>query len=318
MLNAPHSVSQQDMAAMDELKKRYPYFVPAHYVQAADKNSRKAFDPAMMSNMQLYMGNWLLFCQYLQSSQQYAQDAKPADNERVEIIDTIIEIEEPVTELPEPEHDFFSENIFVEKDLAEIEEKIVREELKEELAEEARLENFSSEDVNFDQDNITTDTGDRLILPIYTEDYFLHQGIEVSNEIPDDMQEAAATGEEDDRSLMVMMSFSEWLLHFKTRTQKEREEREDQKALKTMWQKEKLAAALEEENEEIPENVFEMAVNSITREEGLVSEALADVYEKQGKHDKAIDMYRKLSLRNPQKNAYFARKIEKILKESES
>ena len=117
---------------------------------------------------------------------------------------------------------------------------------------------------------------------------------------------------------MVMMSFSEWLLHFKTRTQKEKEEREDQKALKTMWQKEKLAAALEEENEEIPENVFEMAVNSITREEGLLSEALADVYEKQGKHEKAIDMYRKLSLRNPQKNTYFARKIEKILKEKES
>ena len=85
-----------------------------------------------------------------------------------------------------------------------------------------------------------------------------------------------------------------------------------------MWQKEKLAAAIEEENEEIPENVFEMAVNSITKEDGLASEPLAEIYIKQGKPDKAIDIYRKLSLRNPQKSAYFALKIEGILKEKKS
>lgn len=114
---------------------------------------------------------------------------------------------------------------------------------------------------------------------------------------------------------MVVMSFSEWLMHFKTKGEREKAEAEDQKALKTMWQKEKLAAALEEENEEIPENVFEMAVNSITKEDDLVSESLAEILVKQGKFEKAIDMYKKLSLRNPQKNAYFARKIEQINKE---
>jgi len=85
-----------------------------------------------------------------------------------------------------------------------------------------------------------------------------------------------------------------------------------------MWQKEKLAAATEEENEEIPENVFEMAVNSITNEDDLASESLADIYIKQKKYDKAVEMYHKLSLRNPQKNAYFARKIEEVLKEKQS
>ena len=126
------------------------------------------------------------------------------------------------------------------------------------------------------------------------------------------------TADDVDRSLMVVMSFSEWLLHFKSTTHKKEEEKKDQKALRTMWQKEKLAAAMEEENEEIPENVFEMAVNSITKEDGLASESLADIYIKQGKYDKAIEMYRKLSLRNPQKNAYFARKIEEVLKEKQS
>lgn len=144
-----------------------------------------------------------------------------------------------------------------------------------------------------------------LIQPLYTEDYFLHQGVE----------NIASDNKEEDKQLMVVMSFADWLMYFKTKTEKEKEEEEDQKALKTMWQKEKLAAALEEENEEIPEGVFEMAVNSIKIEDDLASESLAEILIKQGKFDKAIEMYRKLSLRNPQKNTYFATKIEKLLKE---
>jgi len=154
---------------------------------------------------------------------------------------------------------------------------------------------------------------DSLIQPIFTEDYFLHQGLHVSDQLSADHQQ-----KEVDKSLMVVMSFSEWLLHFKTKGEREKEEQQDQKALKTMWQKEKLAAALEEENDEIPENVFEMAVNSITKEEDLASESLADIMVKQGKLDKAIDMYRKLSLRNPQKKTYFARKIDDLQKDKES
>ena len=136
-----------------------------------------------------------------------------------------------------------------------------------------------------------------LIYPVYTEDYFLQQGVKISKEIPKDLTHA----KDREKSLMVMMSFTEWLLHFKNTSDKQKEEKKDQKSLKTMWQKEKLAAAMEEENEEIPENVFEMAVNSITREDGLASESLADIYIKQKKYDQAIEMYRKLSLRNPKK-----------------
>lgn len=155
-----------------------------------------------------------------------------------------------------------------------------------------------------------------LIQPIYTEDYFLHLGIQVPEKPKETTTQPKEEQNQDkDKSLMVVMSFSEWLIHFKTKGEREKAEVEDQKALKTMWQKEKLAAALEEENEEIPENVFEMAVNSITKEDDLASESLAEIMVKQGKYDKAIDMYRKLSLRNPQKNVYFARKIEDINKE---
>jgi len=161
---------------------------------------------------------------------------------------------------------------------------------------------------------------EQLITPIHSQDYFLHQGERISEDLPEQIDELKYDQDKDDedKSLMVMMSFSEWLLHFKNSSQKQKEELKDRKALRTMWQKEKLAAAMEEENEEIPENVFEMAVNSISSEDGLVSETLADIYIKQGKYDKAVEVYRKLSLRNPQKNVYFARKIDEILKDKQS
>lgn len=166
----------------------------------------------------------------------------------------------------------------------------------------------------------TSKTEEPLIQAVYTEDYFLQQGIEVSNELPIDIDHTVidTTIDDKDQSLMVVMSFAEWLQHFKSQSQKAKEEAEGQKALRSMWQKEKLAAAMEEENEEIPENVFEMAMNSIASEEGLVSESLADIYIKQKKYDRAIEMYKKLSLRNPQKSAYFARKIEGVLKDKQS
>jgi tetratricopeptide (TPR) repeat protein len=158
-----------------------------------------------------------------------------------------------------------------------------------------------------------------IMQPVSSEDYFFQQGIKISNDIPDFTEivqsEEDASEEEKEKALMVVMSFAEWLKYISSNSKKEKEEEADKKALKTMWQQQKLAAAIEEESEEIPEQVFEMAVNSIARKEELLSESLANVYAKQGKISKAIEMYQKLSLQNPEKNAYFATKIENLQKE---
>lgn len=156
-----------------------------------------------------------------------------------------------------------------------------------------------------------------LIQPASADDYFLQQGIHVSNELPgaDEILHTEQTEEEKEKALMVVMSFSEWLKHISSHNKKAKEEEADKKALKAMWQQQKLAEAIEEESDEIPEQVFEMAVNSISRKDELVSESLAEVYAKQGKKEKAIDMYQKLSLLNPEKNTYFAAKIENLQKD---
>lgn len=339
MLNEPQSVNDVDMESINSIKEAYPYFVPARYMECADRHKKQPYSPSMMANMQLYMGNWLLFCDFLQQSLgdkqvapiEYGKEkeentSKIFEEGHKDNFEVPEEIIAPVQEEHEAEELHHEDEVIHEPE--DIEEAahdepehatVVETHIPEEVHEEAEEEvhETTTPSFNFAEDN-HKETDETLILPIYTEDYFLHQGIDVSNDIPEDVEELKPTKEDEDKSLMVVMSFSEWLNFFKTTTEKEKEEHNDKKALKTMWQKEKLAAALEEENEEIPENVFEMAVNSIAKEEDLASEPLAEIYIKQGKYDTAIDMYRKLSLRNPQKSAYFARKIEAVLKEKQS
>lgn len=45
---------------------------------------------------------------------------------------------------------------------------------------------------------------------------------------------------------------------------------------------------------------------------GLVTESFAKILCKQGKYDKAIEIYEKLTLKNPEKSAYFAAKISEL------
>jgi hypothetical protein len=53
------------------------------------------------------------------------------------------------------------------------------------------------------------------------------------------------------------------------------------------------------------------AASSIEEKE-VVTEAMAEVWAKQGNTQKAIDTYTKLSLQNPSKSAYFAAKIDQL------
>lgn len=56
------------------------------------------------------------------------------------------------------------------------------------------------------------------------------------------------------------------------------------------------------------------AVMSLVESEDLASETLANILVEQERFKKAIKMYKRLSLKIPEKNAYFAAKIEKIKK----
>lgn len=447
-LQQPAKFTAEDRKMNAALLKAYPYFVPSRFMESSELHKKQSFAPPMMTMMQLFMGNWLLFYSFLQSVPHERQDSgdepkagEPQaerevydhkddpdtflatyedelsveedfdlDEEDQRILygeteleefeseadamfksqaekgansgealaadqqdEEMFELEYPIgllkesplaaTELErsdkEPDEQVLIPNLEIESEqtadewkspdiaaidlpMPGIEASVIQDE--EAAADEAWTNNKAAALVSGEDNHIAADLElnntetktelppqrseasqaptkprvpahpkreDQLIQPIFTEDYFLHQGFQISDRIgeaPTDLRDVT------DKSLMVVMTFTEWLNYFKAKKERAKQEEEEQRALKTMWQKEKLAAALEEENDEIPENVFEMAVNSIAHEEGLASESLAEILVKQGKYEKAIEMYRKLSLRTPQKKAYFAGRIEQISK----
>jgi hypothetical protein len=117
--------------------------------------------------------------------------------------------------------------------------------------------------------------------PYHTVDYFASQGIKLSQEeLPKDQ-----LGKQ-------MKSFTEWL-----------------KTMKRLPASE-LVKSVDTNAEKKVENLAEHSLKSAD----IVTEAMAEVWARQGNHQKALEVYNKLSLQNPSKRAYFAAKIENLKK----
>lgn len=308
------STSQEDV-----LLEKYPFYVPVRYSEHMRASSTIPYDTSAISLLRLYMCDWLQFCAYVNDSKSTTNiddNDETIFEQRISVDDTVSDNVNIVVDSSEMNNSVDATNIVHENnidtevnDLPVLINEHVIDVLNVATFEQAKVERIESTSVDNIEDLVTT--------PVSADDYFRHQGEIVSSDLPD-VDSIVETDSSKDKKLMVMMSFAEWLTHFKKTSDSAKEEDMERKALKSMWQKEKLAAAIEEENEEIPDNVFQMAVNSIAKEDGLASESLAEIYVKQGKPEKAIEMYKKLSLRNPQKNQYFASKIEELTKIKQS
>jgi hypothetical protein len=130
-----------------------------------------------------------------------------------------------------------------------------------------------------------------IFQPLYTDDYFAYKRLKN----PEEADELNAQGAAE------MRSFTSWLRRMK----------EDfaSKSSKDWYQQQLNKIYDEDEAPEISETVEKMAVNSLTFNNDIVSETLAEIWVKQQQYDNAIKIYQKLSLLNPDKNAYFAQKI---------
>jgi hypothetical protein len=115
--------------------------------------------------------------------------------------------------------------------------------------------------------------------PYHTIDYFASQGIKY---VPEEKPA--------DRFGQQLKSFTEWL-----------------KILKRLPQTEIIKIS----NSSSEEKIQQLADHSISEGE-VVTETMAEVWLKQGNKEKAIEIYNKLSLLNPDKSAYFASRAEQL------
>ncbi len=115
--------------------------------------------------------------------------------------------------------------------------------------------------------------------PLHTVDYFASQGIHLN-------EKELATN---DKLGSQMKSFTAWLKSMK-----------------------KLHPVKLAEQSMATEKFVQASAEESNHNTDVLTEAMAEVLIKQGKKEKAIDMYSKLSLINPSKSAYFAAKIESI------
>ncbi|HEX5654193.1 MAG TPA: hypothetical protein VFX58_14025 [Chitinophagaceae bacterium] len=128
-------------------------------------------------------------------------------------------------------------------------------------------------------EQIDPQTAEISFEPYHTVDYFASQGIRFREE-----------EKPRDKFGQQLKSFTEWL-----------------KLLKTA----PVAETAVGSTPAAEEKVEQLAAHSLADRE-VVTEAMAEVWEKQGKHDKALAIYHKLSLLNPSKSSYFAAKIDQL------
>ncbi|MDI9320018.1 MAG: hypothetical protein QM530_06015 [Phycisphaerales bacterium] len=310
-LRKPYLLSVTEQQQVADLLHLYPYLVPARWMQASASFAHEGFSKDVLHDSQLFAGNWMQFYLAMQDS---LKSEKPQS----------IEIAIPAEELKEQHTGTTHQELLNDTQTGAASEALVMD-MNVSLDDAAEIildqeETIMLDDTLDDKETIAhqdTEIEALELAPVFAENYFLHQGIEVPDTIPLDLDKAMPTEkeEEDTKSLMVVMGFDEWLRFLKRKNEAKLSEEEDKAIVRSIWQREKLAAAMGEEDDNIPEAVFEMAINSINKQEIMVSEPLAEILVKQGRFDKAIEVYKKLSLQNPEKKTYFAAKINHLNKE---
>ncbi len=120
--------------------------------------------------------------------------------------------------------------------------------------------------------------------PLHASDYFASVGIRLSEEI-----------KPADKLGLQLRSFTEWL-----------------KTMKKFHAEQLGDNSTSETSQEKSDKTIQAMAEASNKENDVLTEAMADVFEQQGKTGKAIEVYEKLSLLNPSKKVYFAAKINQL------
>ena len=115
-----------------------------------------------------------------------------------------------------------------------------------------------------------------------------------------------------EKDISVKMNFIDWINHIESnKLNNNKSESVDKKIdlIESFINRPKKI-----EKEDHNRNQKDISIETLTSENELMTETLAKIYLKQQKYKKAIDAFRILSLKYPEKNAFFANQIKKIKK----
>jgi hypothetical protein len=288
------TVDECDLQEIKDLVNRYPYFAPAQFLLL--EKLKKENSPDYSTQLQkavLYYHDPLEF-EYFISSDRFETKI---DFENVDQVSTTSqeqeeepsflpittpdgEIMEAVSETTPQEESIIQENEIETTTISRESADIKNEEVIEASDEEKMTESIERV-LEYEEEQIKepVSNNDLVFEPYHTVDYFASQGIKLSQEeIPKD------------KFGRQLKSFTEWL-----------------KTLKRLPAPE----ASREIDPSTESKVQHLAEDSVHRSD-VVTEAMAEVWIKQGNKEKAIETYNKLGLLNPSKKAYFADLIENL------
>jgi len=270
-----------DQCSLDELQQyadHYPYFGAAQLLLT------KKLQTENTERYQNQLQKTYLFFHNPLWVQQLLNDTGTATIKAVEKTEQPVEMDLPVKEiLPEPAQPVIMEDaVSLAEAVAEGRKPVI------EPAPEAFPEiTKATEPVIVEKTEAESaaivNTTDLIFEPYHTVDYFASQGIKFREE-----------EKPVDKFSLQLKSFTEWL-----------------KTMKKLPVAE-MARSVETASEK---KVEQMAEHSLEDRE-IITEAMAEVWEKQGNREKAIEVYSKLSLLEPAKSPYFAAKIEILKKEN--
>jgi hypothetical protein len=288
------SVDECDLQEIRNLVTRYPYFAPAQFLLL--EKLKKENSPEYSSQLQkavLYYYDPLEF-EYFISSGRFETEIIFTEDTRVVTTENYEEEEDsslPVIAGPDgevvdlkPDEPVATETIAVEIPEPELtpgetENKVSEPEPSD--SDEEKMAGSIEKVLQLEEKQINepADSNQLTFEPYHTVDYFASQGIKLSQEdVPKDK-----FGKQ-------LKSFTEWL-----------------KTMKRLPPTE-MSKDVDPNTETKVQHLAEDSVH----QSDVLTEAMAEVWMKQGNKEKAIETYNKLGLLNPSKKAYFAGLIENL------
>jgi hypothetical protein len=285
-LTGKHHLEDVSLIELQKITEAHPYFPAGHLLlsKKLKAEGHNAFD-SQVQRTAVYFNNPLWLDHLLSTGELTVELPVQADQETKPLLHKVIEEEQRMQSIKVPASATASAEpaiIQAEPEEEQYAAATTEEVLQQAADEEKQKEVISSvleEQLAEFKKPVTAETELKIETePYYTVDYFASQGIKVDLTQPQD------------RLGNQLRKFTDWLKQMKN--------------VKTD------AADLGTDPE--MENMIQGIAKTSNETREIVTETMAEVLIKQGKNDKAVQLYLKLSFLYPEKSAYFAAKIEQL------